>query len=126
MWIKYALPHFLPPFLDSPLNSMNLHTRYGCAPSPSNGLFMLGAKCNEVKNCVKHLCPGWGSNPGCRVRIRGCTSIDKLHSTTYTSSIIRFFLGSQYELQQTYISDTDVLQAHWMGNLCWAPNHVTR
>ena len=48
----------------------------------------------------------------------GCTSVDKLHSTTYSSSIFRFILESQ----RAFILDTDVLQAHQMGFLLWMPN----
>ena len=55
----------------------------------------------------------------CKSRLiqRGCTSVDKLHSTTYTSSIFRLVIESQ----RTFILDTDVLPAHPMGYLHWAP-----
>ena len=43
--------------------SQRTFTRHRCARSPSNGLFTLGAKCNECKNAYHH-CPCWGWNPG--------------------------------------------------------------
>ena len=48
----------------------------------------------------------------------GCTSDDKLHSTTYSSSIFRFVR----EPQRAFILERDVLRAHQMGYLRWAPN----
>ena len=49
---------------------------------------------------------------------QGCTSVDKLHPTTYSSSILRFVP----KFQRTFILDTDVIRAHQMGYLRWAPN----
>ena len=49
---------------------------------------------------------------------RGCTSVDKLRSTTYSSSIFRFVPESQ----RTFILGTDVLRAHQMGYLHSVPN----
>ena len=46
---------------------------------------------------------------------QGCTSVDKPHSTTYSSSIFRFVLESQ----RTFNLDTDMLRAHQMGYLPW-------
>ena len=82
------------------------------------------------------VCPGWGVEPGpsgqksdtlpllhkSRNIQQGHTSVYILSNTTHSPSIFRFILESQFEFQQTYKSDTDVLRAHRMGYLRWAPN----
>ena len=83
------------------------------APSPPEGLFMFGARCDRWKENANQFCPGWGSNPrplshGKPSTISACTA------RQYKRDFYIFFLFLLLKSDEDYVAKSASLMREFL------------